>query len=591
MARMIPPRIASDRDAPPGERHLFARLRDESDTEGWIVLHSLDVAEHSRRVSGEVDFVCIVPGMGVLCVEVKSHRRIRVDEEGRWRYGASDEVGRSPFKQVRDTMHALRETVHTTHPDLRHIVFWSAVVLPHARLASRTLNPIEWHDWELIDEGRLQAVSAGHALGAVLHHARGYLSSINSTAGWFDPGRSSPSREESERLAAVLRPQFDFYESPASRARKVAGEVIHYTQKQFRALDKLASNPRVLFTGPAGTGKTLIAIEAARRAAEDGKRVLLTCYNRLLGAHLQREATALPAVTAGTFHGFMLDEAGVSPQENRMFWSSELPGLVTDRLLSDDHRCGRFDLLIVDEVQDLSRPEYLDVMDLLVAGGLRDGRWLLFGDDAGQAIYRHRHRDGLRPTGEALAERGVIFTSYLLDENCRNTPDIGGLIEQGVKLSPGYSDYLRPPYLSPELLYYRDEGELREHLVSALEALYSDGYTGEDVVLLFPSLQGRETGTGGLRLPAPWDQRVRHMAASGAGHARFATIATYKGLDAPAAIVAGIETIDAPEAEDLFYIGTSRARDRLVVVAHERVQQEFIARLTGAGDSREAPGS
>ena len=33
----------------------------ERGTEGWIVLHSLAIAEHVRQVEGEADFVVIVP--------------------------------------------------------------------------------------------------------------------------------------------------------------------------------------------------------------------------------------------------------------------------------------------------------------------------------------------------------------------------------------------------------------------------------------------------------------------------------------------------------------------------------------------------
>jgi hypothetical protein len=45
------------------------------------------------------------------------------------------------------------------------------------------------------------------------------------------------------------------------------------------------------------------------------------------------------------------------------------------------------DFLIVDEIQDIATGTYLDFLDLLVKGGLRDGRVLMFGDFERQAIY------------------------------------------------------------------------------------------------------------------------------------------------------------------------------------------------------------
>ena len=53
--------------------------------------------------------------------------------------------------------------------------------------------------------------------------------------------------------------------------------------------------------GGAGTGKTLLALEKACRLADDGQRVLLTCYNKPLGNHLA-PSPGLPHFLAGSFH-------------------------------------------------------------------------------------------------------------------------------------------------------------------------------------------------------------------------------------------------------------------------------------------------
>src|SRR2546423_12101455 len=99
----------------------------------------------------------------------------------------------------------------------------------------------------------------------------------------------------------------------------------------------MTRNPRVIFEGPAGTGKTLLAIESARRAAGDGKRTLLVCFNRLLGQWLRHETESLGGgVTAGTLHSHMLSLAGLqrAPRTDPDFWQHELPRLALDRLLN-----------------------------------------------------------------------------------------------------------------------------------------------------------------------------------------------------------------------------------------------------------------
>ena len=113
MAEMVPAYVDPSTRSP-GERVVFERLRDDPATAGWIVLHSLGLADHETQVEGEVDFVVIIPDEGVLCLEVKggSAANIRRDERGLWYYSAhSKGESRGPFKQARDGMHSLRESL------------------------------------------------------------------------------------------------------------------------------------------------------------------------------------------------------------------------------------------------------------------------------------------------------------------------------------------------------------------------------------------------------------------------------------------------------------------------------------------------
>ena len=73
MARMIPPSIPAD--APKGERSLFAKLRDDPKSKDWIVFHSFDIRKHVVRQEGAADMLVVVPGNGILCLEVKGCRR------------------------------------------------------------------------------------------------------------------------------------------------------------------------------------------------------------------------------------------------------------------------------------------------------------------------------------------------------------------------------------------------------------------------------------------------------------------------------------------------------------------------------------
>ena len=79
--------------APPGEKAVCAALRDSEDTDEWLVLHSLGIADHVRQVEGEADFVIIVPDTGILVIEVKSHQSIDRRSDGTWKLGNDARLG------------------------------------------------------------------------------------------------------------------------------------------------------------------------------------------------------------------------------------------------------------------------------------------------------------------------------------------------------------------------------------------------------------------------------------------------------------------------------------------------------------------
>ena len=112
MANMIPPQIDNDRVSA-SERRIFGLLDADPAAEDWTVLHSLGVARRETGPFGEIDFVVIIPGQGIICLEVKGGRVSC--EDGIWRtmdrYGSVAVMRRSPFMQARESMFALRNSI------------------------------------------------------------------------------------------------------------------------------------------------------------------------------------------------------------------------------------------------------------------------------------------------------------------------------------------------------------------------------------------------------------------------------------------------------------------------------------------------
>ena len=578
MARMIPQTISATCISP-GEWEIFTRMRDEPGTKDWIVLHSLDIAHHLQQITGEADFVIIVPNLGVLCLEVKACHSLR-RSDGLWYYG-HDPKGdpRGPFKQASEAMHSLRQQAIGADPSLSRVPFWSAVAFPFIDFKAASG---EWHSWQVIDSPRFRRQPLATLIAGVLRSARSFLDSQTS-AKWFREADRLPDQQQSAAIARILRPGFEFTEKAPDRRARQQADLLRYTGEQFAALDAMEENERVLFTGPAGTGKTVLALEAARRASSSGKKVLFVCFNRLLGRWLSKHPVAQSStISAGTFHQYLLRLAGVPmpPDPGSTFWNSDLPEAAVSKLLEGHADTASYDVIVADEVQDLLSTSYLDVMDLVLKGGLAGGHWLLFGDFERQMLYG-QDRD---EAGELLRARLGTVARCSLRINCRNTPRVATLSQLLGKLNPNYSRVLRPDdRVEPTISYYSTPSQQRKELVAALERLGRESFAGDDIVILSPKADSRCAASG--IADKPWSGQLAPFEQAAPGQIRYTTIQSFKGLDSPAIVVTDIEHLAGDLFSSLFYVATTRALERLCIIVHETAKPDLIAALIGPDQS------
>jgi hypothetical protein len=561
---MIPAVISPDTSSP-GEREVFRRLRDDPGTHDWIALHSFELPAHRTQVRGEADFVILVPGCGVLCLEVKAHTSVRRTADGDWILGADPPSKRGPFKQAENNMYSLMDVLaRRRRQDAEAVVVWFAVLFTRTEFRQPA---VEWNEWECLDLADFHREPISRLVEGVLAKAREKMPRKANTG--------EPSREECRAIAHALRPAFEVVRSPAGRRRAHQEELRSFTEAQYVALDSMRPerNSRIIFEGPAGTGKTLLAIEAARRAVLEGERPLVLCFNTLLGRWLKEQQAAIgDDAEISTLHGLMLRVSGIQVPSaaGSEFWTQALPEAATSHLLGRDSPLN-FGVLIADEAQDLLRDEYLDFLDLILAGGLSAGRWMLFGDFERQALFDAADVS----LDDFQSSRGNVPV-YSLRDNCRNTPRIASYVSLLGGLRPGYDSVLRPDEgLAPRMRYYSRATEQKAILEDLLSGLYREGYAGEDIVLLSPV---RSSSAALTLSDEPWRSRVRAYADSPAqGYVRWSTVQAFKGMEAPVVVLTDIAEVQGLRAEALFYTGLTRATDRLVVVADETVANDVVA--------------
>jgi superfamily I DNA/RNA helicase len=273
----------------------------------------------------------------------------------------------------------------------------------------------------------------------------------------------------------------------------------------------------------------------------------------------------------------MLSLAGLErpPRSDPDFWMEELPQLALDRLCDAGNE-GTFDLVIADEAQDLLDDQYLDVLDLSLAGGLSGGEWRFYGDFERQSIYGRASSSFDR----FRVGRGAGAPLYSLRTNCRNTPRVAAFVRLLSHLDPDYSGIRRPDDgVEPELRFHAGPGDAPRALIRALTELRAVGYRGRDVAVL----SARNSGSSAERLTEqPWCDRLRPLGGGHGGHALYGTIHAFKGLEAPAVIVTDLDDSSGPQAEALFYIAMTRPTERLVLLIPESARPSLARALAGA---------
>ena len=571
MARMIPP--ACGAQAPVGERDLFDRLKRDPDTDGWVVMHSLDLKRHQSKIEGELDVVVLVPGLGVLCIEVKGCTVSRRD--GKWIYPYETSF-EGPFKQASSAMHSLRKYLGAHDPTLSRLLFFSAVVF--TRIPFDEQSP-EWHKWQYINSRDFVRHPISFSVRNILQRAHSHVLGRAGRDSWYCDNASRPTISQISRIVALARDDFEYSVSPRRDIELVEQSIKLFTEEQFDALDLLQDNERVVFRGPAGTGKTFIAMEAVKRALADGMSVLFVCYNSLLGDWLRQQTSDYKCTgmfQCRTLHSLLLEISGeLLPRAPRHdYWCKALPEQALSRLLDDDFSQYTFDLLVVDEAQDVLQTEYLDVLDLLLKGGLAGGKWAFMGDFERQAIYLS---DGGATAAQALlalTARSPSHVNFSLRTNCRNAEPIAQTLVVTSGLTPGYRRVLHDiEGADVDPLFYSSAENQRRQLVSALSDLRRTFRAPEIVVL---SMRGDENACAAVAASefvgsnlAPIRQVCDVQTIP------FSSVHSFKGLEASAVIITDVENLGDERTRALLYVGMSRARVRLFILMHQRCRASY----------------
>ena len=540
-----------------GEAKVYRALRDKLPGDyvilfqvGWILRR-----EEGRARDGETDFLICHPDYGYLCVEVKGGGVGFDAATGEWfsidRHHRRHRIN-NPVSQALRAKYSVRSKL-SEHSRWRGISPGN-VLLGHAVFFQDIGNA------DALSRADLPATLIGSATD--LQDPRGWIDSV--FAYWGSTVRNFVplSRNGVEVVREVFARCFEVAPLVSSRLAEQEARRLVLTQDQIRVLDFLRSHRRVAVRGGAGTGKTVLAIEKARRLADEGFRTLLTCYNRQLADHLARLCADSANLDVMSFHQLchrqvkranresgrdLVAEAKITyPGKN--LYDVQLPNALAYSLevLSE-----RYEAIICDEGQDF-REEFWIPLELLLADYDLSSLYVFYDDN--QNIYAR---------ASTFPIPGEPFS---LTTNCRNTVPIH---------TAAYTRYRGVPVTPPENEgdeVQFDRAPTRTAQAGKINARIVDLIArqavspGDIAILIVDALSKTNCYAALRRLPLPKPATWLEEGVRNDRTVLMDTVRRFKGLEAAVVILWGLDGVDWERSEELLYVGMSRAKSLLVVV-------------------------
>lgn len=503
--------------------------------EDYYVFHSFEIVtiKSGQVLESETDFVIFHPKKGLICLEAKAGQ-VKY-ENGFWQYGSGKRMKHDgPYIQAKRNKWYLKDYMieHGLEYECNNCKKFHAVWFPDVPESN-------FKGATLPGEGDIRITLTADSFG----HIQECIDKIFEFEGQDKCTTNLSEKSVQKILERVLAPSFNLISLQQVEQERNKNVFKRMLREQVALLNYLDEQNNAIINGLAGTGKTVMAVEKARRHSEKDEKVLFLCFNAFLNEHL-RETYAYPHVSYYTVAGLSqklcekVDYKALQEKLTQMFLEGTFP----------------YQHVIIDEGQDFGKEEIdeVEIIELLRENAIdneeRNGTFYLF-YDKNQMVQSKK-------APKYIEEADCKLTLY---RNCRNTENIAltSLRLLGSDKAPKlYPDAVMGDL--PEIGFCSTKEETIALLNSEIDKYIDAGYNSITILTC-------KTEESSIIADCCKDSKYNYKR----GYVKFTTCRKFKGLESDVIIVVDIDKDTfADEGEQLMYVGTSRARFKLSCVVN-----------------------
>lgn len=375
MAKMIPRECSIG--ASWSEEKFFKTIKNFNGMHDWVVYHSQDIRKHKTKRKGEADFIFVGPH-GVFVLELKGgeyHEFNELTNEYKWGDPKHPFIKKeTPLEQADGNLQSIKDEFEKRFDpralNYRKINYGYGAVFPEADMSN--WNDISW-DKRLIYDINTKNLAT-------------FIAKLDKF--FRKDHHKNLAKSDIEYIQRHLRQKF--ISVPVLDPEKGKNELLIIEGQAKENLENIdfSNSIRMLCRGGAGTGKTVIARYVAEHfSLKPSNKVLWLSFNKMFTDKMRESLSKYGNIEVRTRDSLFFTYLKKYGYDFNLYDKDN--DLKFAECVSEcEDTFSKWDVIIIDEGQDIIKDGLLLSLDTILKGGLKNGNWFIFLDEEQDVFHQ-----------------------------------------------------------------------------------------------------------------------------------------------------------------------------------------------------------